>query len=158
MYSICARFPCDSNPTTPTTTPGRQPPRSPAAKRASLIEDIESDEETLVEEFGVEGAAAEEVLGYDPDNDEEDEDGEELEDDNDELKDDDEEFDEDANTAFEELRKRVRVEATQHAEANRRAGGIKTQRAMVRAWEVCFVLQTLGLDVRKLMIKHLGIR
>ena len=34
---------------------------------------MEGDEVTLVEEFGVEGAAAEEVLGYDSDNEEDEE-------------------------------------------------------------------------------------
>jgi hypothetical protein len=48
----------------------------------------------------------------------------------------------DDDKAFEELRKRVRLEATQQSEANRRAGGIKTQRAMVRAWEVRFYAST----------------
>ena len=125
MHYCHARFPFQ----TPTTTLS-QPPRS---KHASLIEDIESDEETLIEEFGIDGAAAEEVLGYDPDNDEEEVDEEEE----DEDQDDEDEGDED-DKAFEELRKRVRLEATQQSEANRRTGGIKTQRAMVRAWEVRF--------------------
>jgi hypothetical protein len=129
MHYCHARFPFHAA-QTPTTTLS-QPPRS---KRASLIEDIESDEETLVEEFGIDGAAAEEVLGYDPDNDEEEAEEEEEED---EDQNDEDEGDED-DKAFEELRKRVRLEATQQSEANRRAGGIKTQRAMVRAWEVRF--------------------
>ena len=131
MHHCHARFPFQ----TPTTTLS-QPPRS---KRASLIEDIESDEETLVEEFGIDGAAAEVVLGYDPDNDEEEADEEEDEDQDDENGDqDDEDEGNEDDKAFEELRKRVRLEATQQSEANRRAGGIKTQRAMVRAWEVRF--------------------
>ena len=131
MHRCHARFPFQ----TPTTTLS-QPPRS---KCASLIEDIESDEETLVEEFGIDGAAAEEVLGYDPDNDEEEADDEEDEDQDDEDGDqDDEDEGNEDDKAFEELRKRVRLEATQQSEANRRAGGIKTQRAMVRAWEVRF--------------------
>ena len=92
--------------------------------------------------MGVEGAAAEEILGYDPDNDEEDEEEDEDSDgDGDEPAlegHSDEEPDLDDDTAFEELRKRVRVEATQRSEATRRAGGIKTQRAMIRAWEVYF--------------------
>jgi hypothetical protein len=130
MYHCHARFPFHADQTPLTTTLSCRRPRS---KCASLIEDIESDEETLVEEFGIDGAAAEEVLGYDPDNDEEEADEEEEEED----QDDEDEGDED-DKAFEELRKRVRLEATQQSEANRRAGGIKTQRAMVRAWEVRF--------------------
>ena len=123
MHYCHARFPFHAA-QTPTTTLS-QPPRS---KHASLIEDIESDKETLVEEFGIDGAVAEEVLGYDLDNDEEEaEEGEEDEDQNDK-----DEGDED-DKAFEELRKHVQLEATQQSEANRRAGGIKMQCAMVRA-------------------------
>lgn len=125
MHYYHARFPFHAA-QTPTTTLS-QPPRS---KCASLIEDIENDEETLVEEFGIDGAAAEEVLGYNLDNDEEE--AEEDEDQNDE-----DEGNED-NKAFEELQKRVWLEATQQSEANRRAGGIKMQRAMVHTWEVQF--------------------
>lgn len=133
------------HPTTPPTTPSRRPPRSPAAKHALLIEDIEDDEETLVEDFGVEGAAAEEVLRYDPDNDEEEADDEEEDgdEDGDEGEPDleghsDEELDLDDDKAFEKLRKRVRLEATRQSEATCRVGGIKTQLAMIRAWEVRF--------------------
>ena len=158
MYlTYYARFPFHANPT-PTTTPSRRlvrPPRSPAAKHTSLIEDIESDsdEENLVEDFGVEGAVAEEVLGYDPDNDEEDEDEDGDDKDGDDEDGDDEDGDEDEpaleghsdeepdlddDTAFEELWKRIWVEATQRSEATHRAAGIKTQHTMIRAWEVCF--------------------
>ena len=110
----------------------------------------------------MEGAAAEEVLGYDPDNDEEDEeeneegDGDEGDGDEDEQEQgghSDEEVDLDGDKEFEELRRRVRIEATQQSEATRRVGGIKTQRAMIRAWEVCFHTFTFR-NSRKLMKKH----
>ena len=123
MHYCYARFPFHAA-QTPTTTLS-QPPRS---KRASLIEDIESNEETLVEGFRIDGAAAEEVLVYDLDNDEEE--AEEEEEDKDQN--DEDEGDED-DKAFEELRKHVQLEATQQSEANCRAGGIKMQCAMVHA-------------------------
>ena len=115
MHYCHTRFPFHAA-QTPTTTLS-QPPRS---KCTSLIEDIESDEETLVEEFGIDGAAAEEVLGYDPDNDEE-----EAEEEDDEDQNNKDEGDED-DKAFEELG------------IKSHAGGIKMQCAMVRAWEVRF--------------------
>ena len=37
---------------------------------------------------------------------------------------------------FTEFKRRVRVEETQRAEGNRRAGGLKTQKAMVKEWQV----------------------
>lgn len=36
---------------------------------------------------------------------------------------------------FAEFKRRVRVEETRRAEGNRRAGGLKTQKAMVKAWQ-----------------------
>ncbi|KAK7053211.1 hypothetical protein VNI00_003830 [Paramarasmius palmivorus] len=73
-----------------------------------------NDEEQLVHEFGVPGAFAEEILGYDEEHDDLD-----LEDDDD----------------FEVFQTRMRVEATQRAEMNRRPGGLRTQQAMVRMIE-----------------------
>jgi len=37
---------------------------------------------------------------------------------------------------FKAYQSRVRVEAAKHSEGNHRAGGIRTQNAMVRAWKV----------------------
>ncbi|KAF8816577.1 hypothetical protein BYT27DRAFT_7229903 [Phlegmacium glaucopus] len=88
------------------------------------------DEETLLNQYDVDGAA-EEILGYDDDDEEEEEeeyyDRREDDDEGGKLLDEDSEF-----KAFQ---RRVRIDETQRAEGNRRAGGIKTQRAMVKAWE-----------------------
>ena len=87
----------------------------------------QDDEETLVNHYAVEGAAAEEVLGYDEDDEEEEGDiTRDYMDGGDGYPD----FD------FKAFQRQVRVDETRRAEGNRRAGGIKTQRAMVKAWEV----------------------
>lgn len=86
----------------------------------------EDDEEALVNQYGVEGAAAEEVLGYDEDEEDEEGDVTDCRDGGDGGSD----FD------FKAFQRQVRVDETRRAEGNRRAGGIKTQRAMVKAWEV----------------------
>ena len=86
------------------------------------------DEEALIDQFNIEGAAAEEVLGYDEDDDEE------YDGSNGDNGDDSEFLDGDL--GFKAFQRQVRVEETRRAEGNRRAGGIKTQRAMVKAWEV----------------------
>lgn len=44
---------------------------------------------------------------------------------------------------FAGFKRRVRVEETQRAEGNRRAGGLKTQKAMVKAWKVNKILLLL---------------
>ena len=65
---LLMRSPLRADPTTP-ATPRRKPSgRSPAVKRTPLIENIESDEKALSEGFGIE------EVGYDPDNDHEEED------------------------------------------------------------------------------------
>ena len=80
---------------------------------------LEDDEEQLVQEFGVPGAFAEEILGYDE-----------------EVDDLDLEVDED----YETFQTRVRVAATKRAEANRRPGGLKTQQAMQKMVQVWYRL------------------
>ncbi|KAJ7823140.1 hypothetical protein B0H14DRAFT_3730549 [Mycena olivaceomarginata] len=119
-----------STPVTPQAGTSRSQVRS---RRSNLEEeDEEGDRDrdddgdaALIREFNVEGANAEELLGYD------DEDEEDAADDADEA---------DTNTGDEEaahaaFKKSVRVKAVRRAEGNRRAGGIKTQKSMVKAWE-----------------------
>jgi hypothetical protein len=92
--------------------------------------ELEDDEETLINRYNVDGAAADEILGYDDDEDEEyngDMEG----------NDDTEGKFPNGDLAFQAFQRQVRVDETRRAEGNRRAGGIKTQRAMVKAWEVC---------------------
>ena len=61
----------------------------------------------------------------------------EDEDTSDESEDDESEDDEAIlHEDFAEFKRRVRVEETRRAEGNRRAGGLKTQKAMVKAWQV----------------------
>jgi hypothetical protein len=87
----------------------------------SFTQANEDDEETLIGRYGVDGAAAEEILGYDEDDDEE------------YLGEDD---NQDGDLEFKAFQRQVRINETQRAEGNRGAGGIKTQHAMVKAWEV----------------------
>ena len=94
------------------------------------INEPEDDEETLINQYSIDGAAADEILGYDDDEDEEyngdvgpgddDEDGKLP----------------NGDLEFKAFQRQVRIDETRRAEGNRRAGGIKTQRAMVKAWEV----------------------
>ncbi|TFK72415.1 hypothetical protein BDN72DRAFT_894771 [Pluteus cervinus] len=90
-------------------------------KNTAQAKDEDEDEDSLVETYGITGAFAEEVLGYD------------LEHDDKELEE-DEDDDDDEESAFEQFKTQVRVSATRRAEGNRRPGGLKTQKAMVRAW------------------------
>jgi hypothetical protein len=93
-----------------------------------------ADETELVQQFDVDGASAEDILGYeDRDEDEnedyDDEEAEELEKDNSRVV-------SDLPRAYKKYQASVRVEAAKRAEGNRRAGGLKTQKAMVRSWDV----------------------
>lgn len=90
------------------------------------------EEITLVQQFDVEGAAAEEILGFDDDDD----DGDEDQDDDGEDFIAEDECVSDSPRAFREYQASVRVAAAKRAEGNRRSGGLKTQKAMVRSWEV----------------------
>ena len=113
--------------------------RKPSAKEARTLLGELDDEVDLLDEFGVSGDNGEEVLGFDD---------EELDDD---LEDDIvylsiDNYSSDRGQGFgegrrgdeshEDFKKRIRVEETKRAEQNRRAGGIKTQNAMVKAWKV----------------------
>jgi hypothetical protein len=109
-----------------TTTSTNHTITNPTHPRNLVVDD--DDEETLINEYGTEGAAAEEILGYDEDDDEECYGG--IRGDGDGA---DGNFDEDLQ--FKAFQRQVRVDETRRAEGNRRAGGIKTQRAMVKAWE-----------------------
>ncbi|KAJ7476613.1 hypothetical protein FB451DRAFT_1460853 [Mycena latifolia] len=72
----------------------------------------------LLAEFGVAGAAPEELLGYDED--------EEDEEDPDDLADDE---------VYAKFQKKTRIEAAERFEGNRRAGGRKTQKSMIKSWD-----------------------
>ncbi|KAJ7290789.1 hypothetical protein C8J57DRAFT_1612073 [Mycena rebaudengoi] len=90
----------------------------------TLVADTEISEAQLLAEFGVAGEAPDlELLGYD-DDDEADE-GEELD-----LDDDD---------VFEKLQTKTRVDAALRFEGNRRAGGQKTQKSMMKSWNMWLV-------------------
>ncbi|PPQ74282.1 hypothetical protein CVT24_001198 [Panaeolus cyanescens] len=120
-------------------------PNSSIAHDLLVIEPVAGDEASLVRQYGIPGAASDEVLGYDDD--------EELDMDSeagevDDLLIDDEimsdeggdldipnQGDRQDGESFKDFQKRIRVEETKRAEQNRRAGGIKTQNAMVKAWK-----------------------
>ncbi|PPQ75836.1 hypothetical protein CVT26_001130 [Gymnopilus dilepis] len=114
------------------------PYRKPSAKEARTLAGELDDEVDLLEEFGVDGDNGEEILGFDD---------EELDDDLEEdmvfltiedyASDHGQGFGEGrrGNESHEDFKKRIRVEETKRAEQNRRAGGIKTQNAMVKAWK-----------------------
>lgn len=67
------------------------------------------------------------------------EDDSEVEDTSDESEDDESEDEAILQEDFATFKRRVRVEETQRAEGNRRAGGLKTQKAMIKAWKVSYV-------------------
>ncbi|KAJ7934437.1 hypothetical protein B0H13DRAFT_1591571 [Mycena leptocephala] len=88
----------------------------------------EENDAALLRAYDVTGANAYEMLGYD---DSDDEDGENDEEDGGS---DGEEDDDEGPQDMETFRLGVRVAAVRRFEANRRAGGRKTQAAMVKAW------------------------
>ncbi|KAJ7743063.1 hypothetical protein B0H14DRAFT_3607425 [Mycena olivaceomarginata] len=102
-------------------------------------EEDEGDAEELIKQYGMEGANAEEILGYDDDDDEGEGDG------------DDEEGstsdDEVAHTTFKQT---TRVRAVRRAEGNRRIGGIRTQNAVVKDFNEW---QTMALKLGKIKDK-----
>ncbi|KAJ6511689.1 hypothetical protein DFH09DRAFT_1434967 [Mycena vulgaris] len=127
-----------SAPPTTVGRPGtaRQPPArssapeaiAPRLATASLSdEEADSDDEAaLVRAYASKGADAEEILGYDNEGD-----------DDEESVDGDDGSDVDASeeeVAHDAFKRSVRVAAVRRAEGNRRAGGIKTQKAMVKSW------------------------
>uniref|UniRef100_A0A8H8CI32 XPG-I domain-containing protein n=1 Tax=Psilocybe cubensis TaxID=181762 RepID=A0A8H8CI32_PSICU len=89
------------------------------------------DDGALISHFSVEGAAADEILGYDEDNellDEDDEFGEDLDNNEDDIM--------DTSDDFEQFVTQTRVDEAKRSEKNRRAGGVKTQSAVVRDWKM----------------------
>ena len=101
----------------------------------------EESEEALIRAYDVPGAGADEILAFDDDDDDECEAGwDDREDSDTGVEGLVSESVGDAQVAsrenFEEYKTQIRVQETQRAEKNRRAGGVKTQNAMVRAWEV----------------------
>ena len=96
------------------------------------------------QEFDIEGADASDLLGFDDEVDEDYHNSEEFEDDSDiglsgqridssEL--DSELLISDSPRAFQAYQASIRVAAAKRAEGNRRSGGIKTQKGMVKAWK-----------------------
>lgn len=83
-----------------------------------------------MQEFNVKGGNADELLGYDPEEDES------SDEDRDENESDDEEGGPSQGQSHTSFQRQVRVDATQRAERNRRIGGLKTQRAMQKGWNV----------------------
>ncbi|KAJ7019185.1 hypothetical protein C8F04DRAFT_916431, partial [Mycena alexandri] len=147
LRSELAKYWCRSRPSRPSTSvpdaptagpsrsgtsPSSSPPplRRPSRVRIPRVtsntdneeEEVDSDADDLIKQYGVEGANAEEILGYDDD--EDDEDG--SDDDDEGASTSDEEA---AHTAFKQT---TRVQAVRRAEGNRRIGGIRTQKAVVK--------------------------
>ncbi|KAH9939892.1 hypothetical protein B0H21DRAFT_812429 [Amylocystis lapponica] len=118
------------SPTTPRRPCGqgrRVASSSPASSVHPDDVDIE-DDETLLDQYDVEGAHAQDLLGYDQDGlDEEDEDEDLDEEDTLDLDDDDN---------FRKYQTTVRVDAAKRSENNRRAGGRKTQKSIVKSWNL----------------------
>ncbi|KAJ7936473.1 hypothetical protein B0H13DRAFT_1946706 [Mycena leptocephala] len=96
----------------------------------------EESEAALLRRYDVAGANAYEMLGY-----EDDDDGSEDEGGDGDEEDEDGDEDEQGPTDMNAFRVGVRVAAVQRFEANRRAGGRKTQAAMVKAWNTCKTLK-----------------
>lgn len=106
----------------------KPPPSTSQAQQrinpAEAIVDTSYDDDTsLLHDYYVDGANAEDILGFDDDDD-----GEEYGD-----MEDDEVI---SDSEFTSFQRDVRMHETKRAEANRRPGGIKTQRGMVKAWQV----------------------
>ncbi|KAF8214450.1 hypothetical protein K438DRAFT_2137563 [Mycena galopus ATCC 62051] len=93
----------------------------------------EAEDAALLQQYDVPGGRAAELLGYDDDDDDEEEDGE--------YGSDDDENGSDEETAVsdthENYKVSVRVAAVRRAEGNRRAGGLKTQKAMETGFDQC---------------------
>jgi hypothetical protein len=122
-------------PTNPATPPRQNRQSQNPPLRTNGHADEDDDDLLLVEEFDVQGANANELLGYkdkEEDGDGGDGDGEDGDEDN----------DSDTKSCHLKFQRKVRLDATQRAEGNRRPGGLKTQHVMRKAWEVstCFDL------------------
>lgn len=125
-------------PTTPTQTRLDAGPDASPLVHVPAFEDAgDSDEASLIRTFDVAGANAYELLGYEDDDDEEDNGYVDKDGDRDGVRSDEDESSEDEGR--EAFRRGIRIEAVKRAEGNRRAGGLKTQKAMVKAWDVSTV-------------------
>ncbi|KAF4618297.1 hypothetical protein D9613_011520 [Agrocybe pediades] len=137
------KYPEPNSQTPSTTVPSTEGNRTVnASDFLELVpRSIQDDEPELVAQYGVQGANADELLGMDDDDDDEEngeENGEDVE-----L----EEVEEGGSVdeallggprpgeSYSQFKTRVRLEETQYAEKQRRPGGIKTQKAMVKAWK-----------------------
>lgn len=113
------------SPDQPASTSLSVPRRRKTAPRPSVEAEEEEEEEegeaALAQEFDVTDGYAEELLGYDAEQDEDEG---------------DEGGDVGSGDDHEEFRKQMRLDATRRAEGNRRKGGLKTQHAMKKLWEV----------------------
>lgn len=89
---------------------------------------LSTNDANLIGEFTIDGAGVEDLLGLDDDDDEGGEEDSSSDEDLEENTVNDEEF--------LEFKRRTRVTETRRTEENRRPGGIKTQRAVVKAWMV----------------------
>ncbi|KAJ3527219.1 hypothetical protein NMY22_g9867 [Coprinellus aureogranulatus] len=94
----------------------------------------------LLQDLGLHGPAAEEVLqfdpGVDPDGEEEDEEEDEARDEEHNSDNEDEVLTaEEKAERFEKLKLQLRVNVVEAKEANRRAGGVQTQKGLVRFWD-----------------------
>ncbi|KAJ7098524.1 hypothetical protein B0H15DRAFT_945042 [Mycena belliarum] len=132
------------------------------AERASTIhiapfqegEGDGNDEAELIRSFDVQGANAYELLGYDDDDEEEaeaDEDAEHAADasgDEEGSSGSDSDHPPDRTAAQKKaFRTRVRVDAVRRFEGNRRTGGLKTQAAMVKAWNEFTAIALAARDI-----------
>ncbi|KAK6997408.1 hypothetical protein R3P38DRAFT_3623368, partial [Favolaschia claudopus] len=107
-----------------TTRSDSQLTTSQIATASSSHQSDDDDAEELIRQYGVEGANADELLGYDDE--EEGEEGDEEEEDGN---------DSDAAAANAAFKCSVRIQAVNRAEGNRRAGGIKTQNAVKKDFQ-----------------------
>lgn len=108
----------------PPSTPRAQERTNPAE---AIVNTSYDDDTSLLHDYYVDGANAEDILGFDDDDD-----GEEYGD--------TEEDEVISDSEFTSFQRDVRMHETQRAEANRRPGGIKTQKGVVKAWQVCLIL------------------
>ena len=101
---------------------------------ASINHTHETDEAELLNEYGANGA--DEILGFD-NADDESEASESESDDESSHEAEEEPCDSTmSDKCFSEFQRRLRVDETRRAEANRRPGGIKTQKTNVKLWMV----------------------
>ncbi|KAJ7835416.1 hypothetical protein B0H13DRAFT_2240081 [Mycena leptocephala] len=120
------RYP-SATPATPPAKKTRRKNKTPAtvesteaseAPSRGAEEGVQISDADLLAEFNVAGTASEELLGYDEENDDDDEEIEDLKD----------------NDVYADFQKQTRIDAAARFEGNRRAGGLKTQKSMVKDW------------------------